>query len=81
MRKLIFVILLAVLLPFAAAAQNRERRGQGYVFVAPGTTSEGGSTLHIGVGGEGLRLELRDHILRDYRSLHIVGFRIGLAFR
>src|SRR5262245_60231365 len=54
MSKLIFVILLAGLLPFAAAAQSKERRGQGYFFVAPGTTSEGGATLHIGGGGEGL---------------------------
>lgn len=55
MRKLVFVILLAVLLPFAAAAQSKEYRGQGYVFVAPGsTTEEGDSTLQFGVGGEGL---------------------------
>lgn len=54
MSKLIFVILMAVLLPFAAAAQNKEYRGQGYVFVAPGTASEIGATLHIGGGGEGL---------------------------
>ena len=54
MSKLIFVILLAVLLPFAAAAQTKERRGQGYVFVAPTSTTEGGFGLHIGVGGEGL---------------------------
>lgn len=161
MSKLIFVILLVVLLPFAAAAQSKERRGQGYVFVAPGTTSEGGATLHIGGGGEGLvykglgvggeigylgaaqnlsggigvlspnvsyhfrnasrsgkfvpfvtsgysllfpsdavhavnvgggmnwwfkdrvglRLELRDHIIPNSQSLHIIGLRIGLAFR
>src|SRR5262245_48266084 len=54
MRKLIFVILLAVLLPFAAAAQNKERRGQGYVFVAPGIFAEEYGTLHIGGGGEGV---------------------------
>ena len=54
MSKLIFVILLAVLLPFAAAAQSKERRGQGYVFVAPTSTTEGGFGLHIGGGGEGL---------------------------
>src|SRR2546426_11781921 len=54
MSKLIFVIVLAVLLPFAAAAQNKERHGQGYVFVAPTTTTEGGFGLHFGVGGEGL---------------------------
>ena len=54
MSKLIFVILLAVLLPSAAAAQSKERRGQGYVFVAPTSTTEGGLGLHIGVGGEGL---------------------------
>jgi hypothetical protein len=54
MSKMIFAILLAVLLPFAASAQSKERRGQGYVFVAPTTTTEGGSGLHIGGGGEGL---------------------------
>lgn len=54
MRKLIFAILLAVLLPLAAAAQGKEHSGQGYAFVAPGSTSEGGSTLHFGVGVEGL---------------------------
>jgi hypothetical protein len=54
MSKLIFVILLAVLLPFAAAAQSKERRGQGYVFVAPTSTTEGDFGLHIGGGGEGL---------------------------
>jgi hypothetical protein len=54
MRKLFFVILLIVLLPFAVAAQSKERRGQGYIFVAPTTTTEGGFGLHIGGGGEGL---------------------------
>src|SRR5262245_22342568 len=54
MRKLIFVILLAVSLPFAAAAQNKEYRGQGYVFVAPGIFAEEYKTLHVGAGGEGL---------------------------
>lgn len=54
MSKLIFVILLAVLLPFAAAAQSKERRGQGYVFVAPTSMTGGGFGLHIGGGGEGL---------------------------
>src|SRR5262249_9206226 len=54
MRKLIFMIPLAVLLPIAATAQSNDRRGQAYVFVAPGTTSEGGATLHIGAGGGGL---------------------------
>jgi hypothetical protein len=54
MSKLIFVIPLAVLLPIAAAAQSKEWRGQGYVFVAPTSTTEGGFGLHIGVGGEGL---------------------------
>lgn len=162
MNKLIFVILLVVLLPFAVAAQSKDSRGQGYSFVAPGTTSEGGATLHIGVGGEGLvykglgvggeigylgaardlsggigiispnvsynfrsasrsgkfvpfvtsgysllftggeainainvgggmnwwfidrvglRLELRDHIIPNSTSFHIIGLRIGLAFR
>jgi hypothetical protein len=54
MSKLIYVILLAVVLPFAAAAQSKEWRGQGYVFVAPTSTTEGGFGLHIGGGGEGL---------------------------
>jgi hypothetical protein len=54
MSKLIFAILLAVFLPFAAAAQTKEWRGQGYVFVAPTSTTEGGFGLHIGGGGEGL---------------------------
>jgi hypothetical protein len=54
MNKLIFVISLAVLLPFGASAQSKERHGQGYVFVAPTTTSEGGAFIHIGAGGEGL---------------------------
>ena len=54
MSKLIFVILLAVLLPSAAAAQSKERLGQGYVFVAPTSTTEGSFGLHIGGGGEGL---------------------------
>ena len=54
MRKLIFMFLVTVLLPFYAAAQNKEHHGQGYVFVAPGTSSEGGLFLHIGGGGEGL---------------------------
>ena len=54
MRKLIFVILVAVLLPVAAAAQSKEWSGQGYVFVAPTSTTEGGFGLHIGGGGEGL---------------------------
>jgi len=54
MRKLVFVILLALLPPIAAVAQSKERGGQGYVFVAPGSSTEGGSSLHFGVGGEGL---------------------------
>ncbi|MCI0387588.1 MAG: hypothetical protein MOB07_02290 [Acidobacteria bacterium] len=54
MRRLIFVILLAGLLPFAAPAQTKERRGQGYVFVAPGSFAQEVATLHIGGGGEGL---------------------------
>jgi hypothetical protein len=54
MRKLTFVILLAVLLPLAAAAQYKERRGQGYVFVAPGMIDGEVATLHVGGGGEGL---------------------------
>ncbi len=54
MRKLLFVILLAVLLPFSAAAQNKDYRGQGYVFVAPGVFGRELATLHIGGGGERL---------------------------
>jgi hypothetical protein len=54
MSKLIFVILLAVLLPLAAAAQTKEWGGQGYVFVAPTVVTGGGFGLHIGGGGEGL---------------------------
>lgn len=54
MSKLISAILLAAILPYAVAAQSKEHRGQGYVFVAPTTTSEGGSGVHFGVGGEGL---------------------------
>jgi len=48
------VIMLVVLLPLAAAAQSKDRHGQGYFFVAPTTTTAGGFGLHIGGGGEGL---------------------------
>ena len=54
MCKTFFVILLFVLLPVAAVAQSGDRRGQGYAFVAPTTSSGGGFGLHIGAGGEGL---------------------------
>jgi hypothetical protein len=55
MHKLILAILLMASMPFVIAAQTgKEYRGQGYGFVAPGSTSDGGSTLHFGVGGEGL---------------------------
>jgi hypothetical protein len=54
MRKLIFVILLAVMAPLAAAAQNKEYRGQGYVFIAPGSFGGERTTLHVGGGGERL---------------------------
>jgi hypothetical protein len=54
MSKLIFAILLAVLLPFAASAQSKEWRGQGYVFVAPTNSTAVGFGLHVGGGGEGL---------------------------
>ena len=53
MSKLIFVILLTALFSIVATAQGSEHRGQGYAFVAPGGFTEGGSTLHFGVGGEG----------------------------
>jgi hypothetical protein len=38
------------------AQSEKEHRGQGYVFVAPGAISSSGTTatLHFGVGGEGL---------------------------
>lgn len=55
MSKLTLAILLTALMPFVIAAQTtKEHRGQGYAFVAPGSTSDGGSTLHFGIGGEGL---------------------------
>jgi hypothetical protein len=54
MRRMIIMILLVVLLPLCVAAQNKDRRGQGYVFVAPGVIGGEVPTLHVGVGGEGL---------------------------
>jgi hypothetical protein len=54
LNKLIILVLLAVTLPSAVAAQNKEHHGQGYVFVAPTASSEGDYGLHFGVGGEGL---------------------------
>ena len=54
MRKLIFVILLAVSLPFAAAAQNKESRGHGYVFAALGGLNQEAATIHVGGGGDRL---------------------------
>jgi hypothetical protein len=54
MSKLMTVILLAAILPSAVAAQSKEHRGQGYVFIAPTSTSGGTAGLHFGVGGEGL---------------------------
>jgi len=54
MRIPFFVILLVVLLPLAATAQSKDRRGQGYFFIAPTTTTAGVFGLHIGGGGEGL---------------------------
>jgi hypothetical protein len=45
------------LVPSIGTAQSEnEKRGQGYVFVAPGAISSSGTTatLHFGVGGEGL---------------------------
>jgi hypothetical protein len=54
LNKLIAVILLAAALSSVAAAQNTERRGQGYVFVAPSITSNEDPGLHIGGGGEAL---------------------------
>jgi hypothetical protein len=57
MCQLILIIFFLALAPALASAQSAdERRGQGYVFVAPGAASGGGTTasLHFGVGGEGL---------------------------
>jgi len=48
-------VILALLLPFALAAQNHKSAGHGYVFAAPGGASSGGftqSTFHLGGGGE-----------------------------
>lgn len=57
MRQLIQAIFCLALVPALAAAQTAdERRGQGYVFVAPGGIAPNGSTatVQFGVGGEGL---------------------------
>ncbi|HEY8460513.1 MAG TPA: hypothetical protein VIM99_09050 [Blastocatellia bacterium] len=54
MRKSMIMILLAVVLPSAAAAQSKEYRGKGYVFVAPTVFTEVGGALNFGGGGEGL---------------------------
>jgi hypothetical protein len=56
MRRLTFALWVLALTPALAFAQNAEsRRGQGYIFVAPGGTTTSGSTtgtLHLGGGGE-----------------------------
>lgn len=57
MRHIIGVIFLLAAAPGLLVAQAAsERRGQGYVFVAPGAVADDGAvgTLHVGVGGEGL---------------------------
>lgn len=56
MNRLIGTILLVVLLPVLAAAQNADwSKGHGYVYVAPGVATEweNTTTLHIGGGAEG----------------------------
>lgn len=52
MSKLMIVILLTVILPSAVAAQNKERRGQGYVFAAPTVFTEVGGAPHFGGGAK-----------------------------
>ncbi len=55
MRKLILAILLTAMTPFLIAAQTtNDYWGQGYGFVAPGRHAAEVTTLHFGVGGEGL---------------------------
>jgi hypothetical protein len=54
MSKLMAVVLLVVILPSVVAAQNKEHRGQGYVFVGPTVFIGEGTALHFGGGGEGL---------------------------
>jgi hypothetical protein len=56
MRYLITAIVFAAMTPLAGVAQSSaEYRAQGYGFVGPGGVSDGGATtLHFGVGGEGL---------------------------
>ena len=62
MRRLTYIICLTALLAGSAIAQTtaaqttKEHHGQGYGFVAPGAVNDGSSssTMHFGVGGEGL---------------------------
>ena len=57
MRRMMLIMFVMTLTPAIGMAQTAtEHRGQGYVFVAPGAISSEGttSTLHFGVGGEGL---------------------------
>lgn len=55
MRRLIWGLACLVLYPALGFGQSSgEHKGHGYVFAAPGATSEGTGTLHFGGGGEGL---------------------------
>jgi hypothetical protein len=49
-----FLIMIALLMiPGIALAQSNNSTIQGYTFAAPGATSGGVTTLHVGGGGEG----------------------------
>ena len=58
MRRSWILLLVLILAPALAYAQDSDgRRGQGYIFAAPGGLSAAGSTVgtfHFGAGGEGL---------------------------
>jgi hypothetical protein len=57
MRRMMLIMFVMTLAPSIGTAQSeKEHRGQGYVFVAPGAISSSvtTATLHFGVGGEGL---------------------------
>jgi len=59
MKRFLFSLCCLILAAGLAAAQEKDspRKGQGYVFVAPGGVTEQGHTdgyLHFGIGGEGV---------------------------
>jgi hypothetical protein len=57
MRRWMWAVVWLVVAPGLVAAQAaNERRGQGYVFLAPVAVSDEGAvaTVHVGIGGEGL---------------------------